>query len=93
MIGGYKIINLKSEPIGVSTEQTHTEIPGIYEAIESTMKPILLEGIVLDIDGTETEIPPCFIAPITSSGDFVFTIYTYTLTVTDDDEIYYTAAE
>lgn len=91
MKGGYKIIDLKGAPIKVSTA-TKAVIPGVYDAIESTTKPILLEGLVVN-DTTNKEFIPAFITPSVDSGNYVFSVYDYNFVVTDDDEVYWVAQE
>lgn len=91
MTNGYKVIDMLSTPIKVSTA-TKAVVPGIYDAIEETFKPLLLTGIVIN-DTTDKEFPPAYIQPVVNSTNFDFTVYGYAITVTDDDEIYYTAAE
>lgn len=85
MTNGYKVIDLKGTNILESTE-TKATVDGIYEAIEETFKPILLAGICIDGE----EHAPAFIQPKASESTFVFTLYGYDMTITDDDEIYFT---
>lgn len=91
MTNGYKVIDLKGTPIKVSTA-TKAVVPGIYDAIEESRKPIMLTGIVVN-DTTDKEFHPAHIQPAVSGTDYVFTLYGYDMTITDDDEIYYTASE
>lgn len=88
--GGYKIIDLGGAVVKVSTA-TKTKVPGIYEAIEETRKPILLSGLVVDVSDVLTEYGDVFISVAVSGTDFTFTFNGVVFTITDDDEIYYTA--
>jgi len=94
--GGYRILDIKGFPVKVSTA-TKQVIPGIYEFLEATTKPILLSGLSVIVTtantDTETEYKDTFIEAHVSSNNFVFTAFGINFTVTDDDEIYFTAAE
>lgn len=78
-LGGYHIIDLDRKPIDDINGLT---VPGIYEDIEGTDKPILVTGI--NNDGTEMK--PRFVAFDVSGTDFVgYLNPTTTITIDDDD--------
>lgn len=83
--GGYKILDLEKVTVPASDAE-HAVVNGIYEAIEGTRKPILISGLHTAL----AEYPDTFAAPVLREGDFEFNIFGITVTVTDDDEIYYT---
>lgn len=62
--GGYKIINLKDVNL---LEDTPIKVSGIYDEIEGTRKPILIEN--LTIDGVEQESCYCPISVNYSNFD------------------------
>lgn len=81
MRGGYKIIDLQNKNI---TTETSIEIDGIYDAIESTQKPILIENITID----EVEKKPLFVqVDVDDNSNYVFAAYGYTFTISDEDTI------
>lgn len=47
MIGGYKILDLLGKSFNSETPTSYT-YKGIYEDVESTTKPIVIEGLVID---------------------------------------------
>ncbi|MCQ2077232.1 MAG: hypothetical protein MJZ20_09475 [Bacteroidaceae bacterium] len=78
--GGYLIIDFK----GKSLSDVKTVIDGIYDRIEGNKgKAMLLSGLVLG----GVEKPDAFATYKVDSGNFVFTVYGYDITITDDDEI------
>lgn len=79
--GGYKIINLKN--VAIDTENG-TTLTGIYNDIENNYrKPLLLSGVV--IDGVEKA--DTFINVIVSDGNYTFSTYGKTYTISSDDLI------
>lgn len=83
MKGGYKIIDFR----GVNLTESAKTIPGIYESIEGNYhKPLLLSGIVL----SGVEKADVFAASETSAGNYVFSVYGGTLTVTAENAVTYT---
>lgn len=77
--GGYHITDFKG--VNIATEGGGT-VPGIYEDIEgSHEKAILISGVVLD----NVEKRACFVCPEVSAGNFTFTAYGKTFTVTNAD--------
>lgn len=84
--GGYKIIDFKDINITTGTGVT---VIGVYEDIEkSYRKAILLSGITLD----GVEKPDCFIDCEVSDGNYTFTAYGKTWTITKDDLVTATSA-
>lgn len=83
--GGYKIIDFK----GLTLSTTDVVIPGIYDAIESTTKPILASGIKI----STTEYNDEFVGVTISSDDFVIDFHGYDIVITVDDEVSATAQE
>lgn len=80
--GGYKIIDFAD--VALTTAGAAVTIEGVYEAIEASYrKPLLLSG--LNIDGTEKN--DVFATPTTSDGNYVFTVYGKTITVTAADAV------
>lgn len=81
MRGGYKIIDLQNK--NITTESSIT-IDGIYDSIESTQKPILVENIIID----EVDKKSLFVeVDVNENSNYVFTAYNYTFTITDEDTI------
>lgn len=91
MVGGYKIIDLKGEDFTVGVGKT---IPGIYDAIEESRKPILLENY--SIAGVDRL--PRFISIGVSAGSTDFhsvigidkTVNLLNITITEDDLVTFT---
>lgn len=83
MKGGYQIIDFH----GVNITGSAKTIPGIYESIEGNHhKPLLLSGIVLSGIGKAD----VFAAAETDAGNYKFTVYGGTLTVTAENAVTYT---
>lgn len=80
MIGGYKIINLQNKNI---TTQESIKIDGIYDAVESTTKPILIEKI--NLIGFDKK--PLFVQVNEDGGNYTFNAYGYNFTIMQDDTI------
>lgn len=79
--GGYKIIDLKGTNLTTAEAVT---ITGIYDKIENSYhKPLLLSGIVID----DVEKNDVYVQPQLSSTSYVFELYGYTLTITDEDSL------
>lgn len=79
--GGYHIIDLRGV---VLTEDPPTTVTGIYESIEgSYQKALLLSG--LNVDGIE--YPDAFVAPTLSGTTYTITVYEFTISITDADEV------
>ena len=83
--GGYKIIDLENNDWGSAFT-----VKGIFVALaNSYKKPILVTGITI----SSTQMNDCY-APLTEDdGDYVLTLYGYTLTITDEDSVTATAIE
>lgn len=83
MKGGYQIIYFR----GVNLTESAKTIPGIYESIKGNYhKPLLLSGIVL----SDVEKADVFAVAETNSGNYVFSVYGGTLTVTAENSVTYT---
>lgn len=83
MKGGYQIIDFR----GVNITGSAQTIPGIYESIGGNYnKPLLLSGIVLSGVGKAD----VFAAAETDAGNYKFTVYGGTLTVTAENAVTYT---
>lgn len=79
--GGYKIVDF--EDINITTADGAIVI-GIYESIESShRKAIMISGVT--IDGVEK--PDCFIDCEVSDGNYTFSAYGKTFTITNADKI------
>lgn len=82
--GGYKIINLKETNF---TDGTAMMIPGIYDSIESTRKPTLVSGLILD----DTEYQDAFVSFEVQGSNFVGKIFNgdaeIKITITDTDAV------
>lgn len=89
--GGYQIIDFKDFPVKEGSESFI--IPGIYDLIEGTRKPILLSGI----NAWNREYPDVFMHYRLSGTSFVFTMSNIgfgeigTITVSDTDVVTFTA--
>lgn len=81
-LGGYQIVDFKRTALSTSAE-TAPVVPGVYAAIEGTQKRLVASGLLID----DAELPDASIMPTVVSGDYVFTVYGYIITVTDDDEV------
>lgn len=81
MNGGYKILDFKDQ--GITTETGGT-VAGIFEEIEgSHRKAILVSGVT--IDGVEHR--DTFVDPVVNAGNYTFTAYGKTFTITPEDKI------
>lgn len=81
MSGGYKIIDFRDIDITSSDGAT---IPNVYESIESShRKAILISRVV--VDGVEK--PDCFICCEVSDGNYTFSAYGKTFTITNADTV------
>lgn len=100
---GYTYLNFKSIPIDVNTLSNFPKIKGMYEAIESSRRPLMVDNfVIIDNSDNEIEMHSTFASVRVSGTDFLLEIATglglITITVTDDDEIkvaykaYYTPA-
>lgn len=78
MRGGYQIITLKGVNHENGVGMVHN---GLYDRIEGSEKPILLEGIV--IDGVEKK--PTYVAFDVNESNYTATVYGYTLTIQSTD--------
>lgn len=79
--GGYKIIDFQD--VNITTENGATVV-GIYEEIEkSHRKAILISGVT--IDGVEK--PDCFIDCEVQDGNYVFSAYGKTFTITEENNV------
>lgn len=83
-MGGYQILDLKNTAFVKNTAQV---LEGAYEKIEGTRKAILLTNV--NVDGTEYH--DTFIEG--SGTPFTATVYGYTLTIADDDNVTFTKGE
>lgn len=79
--GGYAIVDFADTNIVSDTGAT---IAGVYTAIEgSYRKAILISGVT--IDGVEKR--DCFVCPEISEGNFTFSAYGKTFTITAEDKV------
>lgn len=79
--GGYKIIDFGD--VNITTENGATVV-GIYENIEKThRKAIMISGITID----NVEKPDCFIDCEIAGGNYTFTAYGKTFTITNADKV------
>lgn len=79
--GGYKIIDFKD--INITTGEAVTVV-GIYESIEkSHRKAIMLSGITID----NVEKPDCFVDCEVTDGNYTFTAYGKTWTITNENAV------
>lgn len=88
--GGYQIIDLGG--VTNAAGGAGITIPGVYEKIEGTVKPLLVSGLVYSYTSSGTtvtkEVRDFYAVPSVSSGDFVIAIpndSNYNLTIDDDD--------
>lgn len=80
MKGGYQSVDFKD----VNITADGAVVTGIYESIEgSYRKALLVEGVT--IDGVEKR--SCFVDCEAGEGNFSFTAYGKTFTITPDDKI------
>lgn len=80
MNGGYKVVDFKDIDITADGDV----VAGVYEEIEgSHRKAILVSGVTLD--GVEQR--DTFVDPVVNSGDYTFTAYGKTFTITKDDKV------
>lgn len=92
--GGYKIIDLRGHTFPLATGVV---VPGVYEAIESTLKTLVLERLSYTTAGETTRELPATAVTFTLSGtDFVAiidpiidgdTLSAYSITVDDSDTV------
>ena len=75
--GGYKIVDLK----GVDVNTPGATIKGVYAAIESTRKPIVLSGLV--INGKEYH--DVFANFVSNGSNYSCTFDNATITINDAD--------
>lgn len=81
MNGGYKIVDFKD--VNITTDNGAT-VAGIFEEIEgSHRKAILVSGVT--IDGVEQR--DLFVDPVVNSGDYVFSAYGKSFTISHEDKI------
>lgn len=80
MKGGYQVVDFGD----VNITADGATITGIYESIESTYrKALLVEGVTLE--GVEKRA--CFVECEAGEGNFTFSAYGKTFTITNDDKI------
>ena len=78
--GGYQIIDLGD----VNITSTGATVPGIHKAIESSYrKAILISGVTLN--GVEQR--DCFVDCTKASGNYTFSAYGKTFTVSAEDKV------
>ena len=75
--GGYKIINLK----GVNVNTPGATIAGVYDAIKSTRKPIIVSGLVIG----NKEFHDVFVNFKSDGSTYSCTFDNVTLTVSNAD--------
>lgn len=81
MKGGYQIVDFRDVNI---TSEAGAVITGIYESIESTYRKALqVERVTLD--GVEKRA--CFVDCEAGEGNFSFSAYGKTFTITPDDKV------
>lgn len=80
MNGGYKVVDFKD----INITSDGDVVVGVYEEIEgSHRKAILVSGVTLD--GVEQR--DTFVDPVVNSGDYTFTAYGKTFTITKEDKV------
>lgn len=78
--GGYQIIDFGD----VNITATGVTVPGVHHAIESSnRKAILISGVTL----TGVEQRDCFVDCANASGNYTFSAYGKTFTITADDKV------
>lgn len=79
--GGYKIIDFQDVNIVTTDGAT---IVGVYESIESShRKALMVSGITLD----GVQKPDCFVDCEVADGNYTFTAYGKTFTITKEDKV------
>lgn len=80
MKGGYQVVDFGD----VNLTSDGVTIVGIYESIEGTYrKALLVEGVTID----NVEKRACFVDCEAGEGNFTFTAYGKTFTITNDDKV------
>ena len=82
-LGGYKIIDFEGYAFTLSTA---TAVPGIYERIKETQKPLLICGLKVGA----TEYKPTF-GEATGASPYVIKLSTITIKIATDDKVTITA--
>lgn len=77
--GGYQIVDLGL--VDLVNEANTSVSKGVYSKFESTKKPILLSGIILD----GQEMHNVFIQPYVNNSNYEFTMYNYDCVLTAED--------
>lgn len=78
--GGYQIIDFGD----VNITATGVTVPGIHKAIESSYrKAILISGVTL----TGVEQRDCFVDCANASGNYTFSAYGKTFTISAEDKV------
>lgn len=89
---GYREIDFMSKAI-TAGGQSAVEIPGIWDAIESSPRALLFSNVVIDTE----EFNPFFVTVFLSGGTYhavvketvsTGVLSVYTLEINDDDEVY-----
>lgn len=88
MEGGYQIIDLKNKVLSETGDGTL--ISGIYELIEGTRKPLLIQNVVIEVSGSPKEFRDFFVSP--SIRDTYFDLQDFSqnigITITDGDLVF-----
>lgn len=85
--GGYKIIDLRDTEITAGGDAV--KISGVHEAVEASYhKPLMLSG--LNVGGVE--YGAAYAVPTTNSGNYVFAVHGYNVTINSDDTVTVTTA-
>lgn len=79
--GGYKIIDLGG--VNITTAGDAVTIAGIYDAIESTDKAILVSGLTID----NVDYSDVYGVPISGDNQYTISVYGKSLTVTSADAV------
>lgn len=92
MIGGYKILDLLGKNFK-SDEPTSYTYKGIYEDVESSTKPIVIEGLVIDDIEQKPIFANMYVQEVlfeNPSFDCIFygkNGLKYNIKITDDDKV------
>ena len=82
-LGGYKIIDFEGYTFTLSTAKA---VPGIYERIKETQKPLLICGLKVGA----TEYKPTF-GEATGGSPYAIKLSTITIKIATDDKVTITA--
>lgn len=78
--GGYKILDLQNKNI---VNGAYAIVDGVYEAIESTTKPLLLSGLRFN----DVEYRDTYVTATVSGQDYKIVVNGFTITITSADHV------